>query len=59
MVDTLTSGRARDTVLATCARNIWLLAAMFNITIVTSHVYGVNNSVADLLSSWPNTADNM
>ena len=59
VVDTLTSGRARDTVLATCARNIWLLAAMFNITIVTSHVYGVNNSVADLLSRWPNTADNM
>ena len=32
---------------------------MFNITIVTSHVYGVNNTVADLLSRWHTTADNM
>ena len=31
MVDTLNSGRARDATLATCARNIWLLTAMFNI----------------------------
>ena len=40
VVATLNSCRARDETLATCARNIWLLAAMFNITLITSHVYG-------------------
>ena len=40
VVDTLNSGRATDETLATCAHNIWLLAAMFNITLITSHVYG-------------------
>ena len=41
MVDTLNSGRARDAILATCARNILFLAAMFNFTLVASHVYGI------------------
>ena len=40
-MDTLNSGRAKDETLATCVCNIWLLAAMFNITLITSHVYGV------------------
>ena len=50
VVDTLNSGRAKDETLAMCARNIWLLAAMFNITFITFHVYGVKNATADLLS---------
>ena len=58
VVDTLNSGRARDDILATCARNIWLLTAMFNITLVTSHVYGAKNALADLLSRWGKTPDN-
>ena len=59
VVDTLNFGRARDDILATCARNIWLLTAMFNITLVTTHVYGTKNVIADLLSRWDKTADNV
>ena len=32
---------------------------MFNVTIVTSQVNGVNNSMADLLPRWHSTADNV
>ena len=59
VVDTLKSGRAKDETLATCARNIWLLAAMFNITLITSHVYGTKNATADLLSRWGSTSNNV
>ena len=31
VVDVLNTGKARDTTLATCARNLWLIAVMFNI----------------------------
>ena len=31
IVQVLTTGKARDEMLATCARNIWLIAAMYNI----------------------------
>ena len=58
VVDTLNSGRAKEDTLATCAHNIWLLTAMFNITLITSHVYGVRNATADLLSRWNNTPNN-
>ena len=59
VVDALNSGKARDSTLVTCARNIWLLAALYNVTIVTSHVYGSRNTVADLLSRWHNTVNNI
>ena len=59
VVDTLNFGRARDDILATCARNVWLLTAMFNITLITTHVYGTKNVIADLLSRWDKTADNV
>ena len=55
VMDKLNSGRAKDETLATCASNIWPLTAMFNITLITSHVYGVKNATADLLSRWNNT----
>ena len=38
VVDAMNSGRARDPSLATCVRNIWLLAAMYNITLVTTQL---------------------
>ena len=48
--------RARDHILASCARNVWLLLAMFNISNVVSHVKGI---VADLISKWQgSTEDN-
>ena len=50
VVEALTTGRTRDSVLATCARNLWLIAALFNIDFIFSHIPGVHNTVADLLS---------
>ena len=52
VVDVLSFVKAWDLVLETCARNVWLLSAIYNITIVVSHVKGTNNVVADLLSKW-------
>ena len=50
VVDVLSFGKDRDAVLVTCARNVWLLSAMYNITVVVSHVKGTNNVVVDLFS---------
>ena len=55
VVQVLTSGGSRDSILSTCAHNIWLLSALYNISIQFSHIAGVENTVADLLSRWTNT----
>ena len=47
VVQVLTSGGSRDLILSTCARNLWLLSAMYDITIQFSHFAGVQNTVAD------------
>ena len=52
VVEVLSSGKARDSIMATCARNIWLLAAIYNINVMVTHIRGCDNSVADLLSRW-------
>ena len=52
VVQVLTTGKARDQMLATCARNIWLIAAINNIQFQFSHIPGKNNNLADLLSRW-------
>ena len=57
VVDVLGYGRAKDSVLATCSRNVWLLTAHYNITLVVSHVQGQENAVADLLSKWSGTLE--
>ena len=44
--------------MATCARNVWLLSAMYNINIIFSHIRGLDNTVAGLLSRWHQTPDN-
>ena len=59
VVDVLNTGRARDPILATCARNLWLIAAIFNIDFIFSHIPGVENSVADLLSRWKHDPDHV
>ena len=51
VVDVLSFGRARDPVLSTCARNVWL-SAMYNVTVVISHIAGIRNTSAYLLSRW-------
>ena len=43
VVEVLTSGKTKDGILGICARNIWLLSALFNIS-------GKSNVIADLLS---------
>ena len=44
VVEVLRSGKARDPILATCARNIWLLTAIFNIQLTATHIPGVQNT---------------
>ena len=55
VVEVWESGRARDGILATCARKIWLLTSLFNIQLVVNHIPGIHNETADLLSRWQDT----
>ena len=58
VVEVLSLGKARDSTIATCARNIWLLAVIYNINLIVTYIRGHDNCVADLLSRWYQTADN-
>ena len=51
--------RARYPIMATCARNIWLLAAMFNDNIVVNHIRGLENTMVAFLFRWHQTPDNL
>ena len=55
----LSSGRAHDKILATWARNVWLLTATYNFLLVVSHIQGIRNNVADLLSRWGNAPEDV
>ena len=59
VVEVLNTGRARDQMLATSARNIWLLTSMYDIDLVVTHIPGVANVVADLLSRWQHNDQNI
>ena len=50
VVQVVGSGRTRDKFLALCIRNIWLLAAQFDIELEVRHVEGKKNVIADALS---------
>ena len=52
VVEVINSGKTRDEFLAICARNIWLLSAIFNIHLIMVHIPGKCNVIADLLSIW-------
>ena len=54
VVEVLTSGKCRDTTLAACARNIWLISAIYYFQIKVQHIPGQKNVTADLLSRWTN-----
>ena len=54
VVQVLVNGRTRDPFLATCARNIWQVAAKFDVELVYQHIHGIHNPIADLLSRWTN-----
>ena len=38
VIEVLTTGRTRDTILATCSKNLWLIAAVFNIDFMTYNI---------------------
>ena len=50
VVEVLTSGMTKDGVLGKCARNIWMLCALFNISVHIEHISGKSNVIADRLS---------
>ena len=55
MVAVLGHSKTKDAFLAACARNIWLLAAWYDLEIDYVHIKGKENVIADLLSRWKNT----
>ena len=55
VVEVLNSGKSCDETLAICARNIWMLSAMYNFDIILYHIPGKENNIADLLSRWTNS----
>ena len=59
VVAVMKSGKTRDMVLAAYARNIHMLASVFDIEITVIHLPGVENTVADLLSRWDTVDKNM
>ena len=58
VVEVIRTGRAKDQILASFVRYIWLLTTMYNIQLVVSHIVGQNNTFVDLLSRWHQTPNN-
>ena len=59
VVSVLRHSRTKDAFLAACARNIWLLAAWYDLEMNYVHIKGKENIVADLLSRWRNTPNDI
>ena len=59
VVFVIKTGKTRDPVLAAYARNIHMLASVFDIEITVIHLPGIQNTVANLLSRWETVMDNM
>ena len=57
VLDALSFGIAREQILAMCARNVWWLTAIYNISIVVSQEN--HNDVAGLLSRWKTTPEDV
>ena len=56
VVKALTFGKAWDSILAISDRNVWMFTALFNISLVVTHIPDAGNAVADLLTRWQGTA---
>ena len=52
VVNIFTNFKIRDSILMACVRNVWLLAAVYNIDLKVKHIQGVSNVYADILSRW-------
>ena len=50
VVQVVRLGKSRDDFLSACLRNVWLLAAAFDIDLHITHIQGCNNTIADALS---------
>ena len=48
----LASGKTKDPFLATCALNMWMVAALADTELKYKHIRGCNSTAADLLSRW-------
>ena len=58
VVTILRTGKTRDMLLAKIARNIFTLAATLDILLRFTHIAGVENKIADILSKWEGTEEN-
>ena len=52
VMQVLQEGKARDPLLATIAKNIWMLTCLFNIYFLVTHTAGKENAIAGLLFRW-------
>ena len=50
VVQVVKTGKTRDAFLGVCSRNIWLLAATFDIALQIEHIMGKKNIYANALS---------
>ena len=50
VVQVVESSKSKDDFLAACIRNIWMLAATFDIDLHIAHIPGKTNTIADALS---------
>ena len=50
VVKVVESGKTKDSYLAACIRNIWLLTATYDINLSVQHIQGAHNVIADCLS---------
>ena len=59
VVTVLRSGRTKDPYLSACARNIWYCAPTHDIDVRYVHIQGKENRVANLLSRWQGSVQNI
>ena len=50
MVQVVKTGKTKDSFLALCVRNIWLLTASYDIELHIAHIPGCRNVIANTLS---------
>ena len=59
VVKVLNAGKARDPFLGACAHNVWYMSALAAVDLQYEHILGRDNPVADLLSRWQFSQQNV